>query len=63
MSKYVKVMDGLKSNAGGFEYKLNEINVDYNWNSNNLDAKEIGGYNFGIKDKILRWLHRGDNNS
>ncbi len=25
--KYVRVMDGLKSNAGGFEYKLDEINM------------------------------------
>ena len=25
-NKYVRVMDGLKSNAGGFEYKLDEIN-------------------------------------
>ena len=27
MSKYVRVMDGLKSNAGGFNYKVDEINV------------------------------------
>lgn len=32
MSKYVKVMDGLKSNAGNFEYKLNEVNIANNWN-------------------------------
>lgn len=60
MSKYVKVMDGLRSNAGGFEYKLDEINVTNNWNPNNLDAKGMGGFNFGTEDKILRWLHRGD---
>ena len=25
--KFVRVMDGLKSNAGGFDYKLDEINI------------------------------------
>ena len=60
MSKYVKVMDGLRSNAGGFEYKLDEINIANIWNPNNLDAKGMGGFNFGTEDKILRWLHRGD---
>ena len=25
--KYVKVIDGTKSNAGGFEYKVDEINI------------------------------------
>ena len=60
MIKYVRVMDGLKSNAGGFEYKLDEINVAEKWNPNNLEPEEMGGFNFGAEDKILRWLHRGD---
>ena len=60
MSKYVRVMDGLKSNAGGFEYKLDEINIAEKWNQNSLDPEEMGGFNFGTEDKILRWLHRGD---
>ena len=60
MSKYVRVMDGLKSNAGGFEYKIDEVNVTDNWNPNSLEAEEMGGFNFGTEDKILRWLHRGD---
>lgn len=60
MKKYVRVMDGLKSNAGGFEYKLNEINIAKKWNPNALNAEEMGGFNFGTEDKILRWLHRGD---
>lgn len=58
--KYVRVMDGSKSNAGGFEYKIDEVNVAAKWNPNNLDPKEMGGFNFGTEDKILRWLHRGD---
>ena len=58
--KYVRVMDGLKSNANGFEYKLDEINIAKKWNPNSLDPKETGGFNFGTEDKILRWLHRGD---
>ncbi len=60
MPKYVRVMDGLTSNAGGFEYKLDEVNVASTWNPNSLDPKEMGGFNFGTEDKILRWLHRGD---
>lgn len=60
MGLYVRVMDGLKSNAGGFEYKLDEINVAQKWNPKNLDPEEMGGFNFGTEDKILRWLHRGD---
>lgn len=27
MSKNVRVMDGLKSNANGFHYKLNAVNI------------------------------------
>ena len=60
MDKYVKVMDGLKSNANGLEYKIDEVNIARNWNPNNIDPKEMGGFNFGTEDKILRWLHRGD---
>lgn len=60
MNKYVRVMDGLKSNAGNFEYKLNEINVAKRWDPNSLEPEKMGGINFGTEDKILRWLHRGD---
>lgn len=60
MNKYVKVMDGLKSNAGGFNYKLNEVNIADNWNPKSLEPDKMGGFNFGTDDKILRWLHRGD---
>ena len=38
--KYVKVMDGLKSNAGDFEYRLNEVNVSNNWNPTAKSGKE-----------------------
>lgn len=60
MNKYVRVMDGLKSNASGFEYKLDEINMADIWNPNELEPEKMGGFNFGTEDKILRWLHRGD---
>lgn len=60
MSKYVRVMDGLKSNAGGFEYKLDEINIADKWDTTTLEPEKMGGFNFGTEDKILRWLHRGD---
>ena len=60
MKKYVRVMDGTKSNAGGFEYKLNEVNIANNWNANEGEPEKMGGFNFGSEDKILRWIHRGD---
>ena len=58
--KYVRVMDGLKSNAGGFNYKLDEINISEKWDTSTLDPEKMGEFNFGTEDKILRWLHRGD---
>ena len=60
MSIFVRVMDGLKSNAGGFEYKLDEVNIAKNWKPNKVEPEKMGGFNFGTEDKILRWLHRGD---
>jgi len=60
MSKFVRVMDGLKSNAGGFEYKLDEVNVANNWHPEESEPEKMGGFNFCREDKILRWLHRGD---
>ena len=60
MIKYVRVMDGLISNAGGVEFKLDQINVAENWNPTTFKPEEMGGFNFGTEDKILRWLHRGD---
>ncbi len=58
--KYVRVMDRLKSNAGGFEYKVDEINISEHWNPKSDKAEEFGGFNFTSEDKVLRWLHRGD---
>lgn len=58
--KFVRVMDGLKSNAGGFNYKLDEINISEKWDTSTLYPEKMGGFNFGTEDKILRWLHRGD---
>ena len=60
MNKFVRVMDGLTSNAGGFEYKIDEINIAEKWDTSTLDPEQMGGFNFGTEDKILRWLHRGD---
>lgn len=57
---FVRVMDGIKSNAGGFEYKMDEVNIASNWNPNSKEPEKMGGFNFGTEDKILRWLHRGD---
>ena len=58
--KYLKLVDGLKSNANGFEYKLGEVNVADVWNPSTFDAEKMGGFNFSVENKILRWIHRGD---
>ena len=60
MKKYVKVMDGTKSNANGFEYKIGEVNVTDKWDPNAESQEEMGGFNFSTEDKVLRWLLRGD---
>ena len=60
MSKYVRVMDGTKSNAGGFEYKLDKVNITKLWDPKTMEPDKMGGFNFATEDKILRWLHRGD---
>lgn len=60
MKRYMRVMDGTKSNAGKFKYKLDEINVSNTWNPNENEPDKMGGFNFSSETKILRWLHRGD---
>lgn len=60
MEKYMRVMDGTKSNAGEFKYKLDEINVSNAWNPDENEPDKMGGFNFSSENKILRWLHRGD---
>lgn len=60
MSEYIRLMDGTKSNAGGFELKLNEVNIAQTWNPNTLDPAKMGDFNFSTDEKILRWIHRGD---
>lgn len=60
MSNYIKLLDGSKSNAGGFEYKIGKVNVADNWNPTTYDPKLMGGFNFSTDEKILRWIHRGD---
>lgn len=58
---FIKVMFGNSSRAGdGFEYKIDEINETDNWHPETKDAKGIGGFNFSVEEKILRWLVRGD---
>ena len=58
--KYLKVIDGLKSNANGFNYKIGEINIADKWDTTTYEPELMGGFNFSVEDKILRWLHRGD---
>ena len=60
MSKYVKVMDGIKSNVGGFEYKINEVNICNNWNPRATSSRNFGGFNYASEKCIIRWLHKGD---
>ncbi len=60
MSKYVRVMDGLKSNASGQEFKLDTVIVANLWNPNETGPEKMGGFSFSTEDKILRFIFRGD---
>lgn len=58
MGKYVKVVDGLNSNAGNYRYKLNEVNIANNRNPKSQKGKDFGGFNYADEECILRCLHR-----
>ncbi len=58
--KFMRVIDGVVSNASGFTYKINEIMIADNWNPQARKPQEMGGFNFSTEDKILRAIHRGD---
>ncbi len=60
MSKFVRVMDGLKSNANGQKFKLDEVIIANTWNPSKQKPEEMGGFNFTTEDKILRYIFRGD---
>ena len=60
MNKYVRVMDGLISNASGIEFKLDEVMVADLWNPNEKGAEKMGGFNLSVEGRILRWINRGD---
>ena len=60
MTKYVRVMDGLKSNASGQEFKTDEIITATTWDTSTQDPEKMGGFNFSTEDKILRYIFRGD---
>lgn len=60
-NKYLKVMFGQTSGADSrLEYKIGEVNIAEYWNPNDMDPKNMGGFNFSTENKILRWLVRGD---
>ncbi len=58
--KYVRVMFGTTSSANGFIFKENEVNVAKHWNPSETEPDKMGGFNFSVEDKILRYLVRGD---
>ena len=60
MNKYVRVMDGLKSNASGQEFKIDEVITSELWNPKEKEPEKMGGFNFSTEDKILRFIFRGD---
>ena len=60
MKKYVRVMDGLKSNASGEKFELNKVTTANVWNPTETDPEKMGGFNFSTEDKIIRYIFRGD---
>ena len=60
-TKYLKVMfDDISGADSNLKYKINEVNIDNNFNPNANNPKDMGGFNFSTEDKIFRWLVRGD---
>lgn len=49
--KYIRLMDGTKSNAGGFEIELNKEVVADTWNPSTYDPAIMGGFNFSTNGK------------
>lgn len=60
MSKYLRLMDGEKSNAGGFKIEVGKVVKADNWNPKVTNPKKMVGFNFSTEYKIIRWIHRGD---
>lgn len=60
MPKYVRVMDGLKSNASGQKFELDTVVEAKIWNPKEKKPEKMGGFNFSTEDKILRYIFRGD---
>lgn len=58
--RFVRVMDGLKSNANGYQFVINDVNVSPIWNPNADNTKDFGGFNFTNEENVLRWMIRGD---
>ena len=60
-TKFVKLIFTKEENKykNYYEYKINEINIANNWNPTN-GTNEMGGFNFSVEEKVIRWLLRGD---
>ena len=56
--KYVRVMDGLNSNANGQGFILDEVITADTWNPSKQSPEEMGGFIFTTEDKILRYIFR-----
>jgi len=60
MSKYIRVMDGLKSKANGQLFEINKEIIADKWNPSKQNPEDMGGFNFSTEDKILGFIFRGD---
>ena len=58
--KFVRVMDKDVSNASGLKFKIGEVNISTEWDSNATTLDTIKGINFSTKGSIIRWIRRGD---
>lgn len=63
MSKYIRVMDGLKPKANGQLFEINKEIIADKWNPSKQNPEDMGGFNFSTEDKILGFIFRGDNNN
>ena len=60
MSNFVRVMDRLKLNASGQEFKIDEVITADIWNPKEIEPEKMGGFNFSTEDKYYSFYMEKD---
>lgn len=58
--RYAKVIFGVSSGHSNYIYKIDEVNVANNWNTNATSPALMGGFSFLTEENIFNWLYKGN---